>query len=155
MRVNNAVCDSPGLAEGDPDYVLEEQIGFLLRRAHQRATAVFQNRIAPEPLTPPQFAALAKLLDLGEVTQNRLGRLVDMDPATMQGVIRRLAQRGWVARVPDPDHKRRLSVRLTEQGESVARRCLPSAKRVSSCTLEPLDNDERIELVRLLRKLTD
>ena len=69
------------LADADNGYVLEDQIGYLLRRAHQRASAIFQE-IMTEGLTPPQFAALVKIRDFGTVSQNRLGRSVAMDPAT-------------------------------------------------------------------------
>jgi len=44
-------------------------------------------------LTPTQFAALARLRELGDTTQNQLGRLTAMDPATIQGVIQRLLLR--------------------------------------------------------------
>ena len=69
-------------AEGGGAYVLEEQAGHLLRRAHQRHTAIFQENIPDGQLTPLQFAALVKLHDLGEVSQNQLGRLIAMDAAT-------------------------------------------------------------------------
>ena len=41
----------------DEAYRLQEQVGFVLRKAHQRHVAIFASRIAD--LTPPQFAALA------------------------------------------------------------------------------------------------
>ena len=68
--------------------MLEEQAGHILRRAHQRHAAIFQELIGDSQLTPLQFAALARLRDLGEVSQNQLGRLTAMDAATMQGVTR-------------------------------------------------------------------
>ena len=83
--------DSP---ESDADYVLEQQAGHLLRRAHQRHAAIFQGLIGDSQLTTLQFAALVRLRDLGEVSQNQLGRLTAMDAATMQGVIKRLGGRG-------------------------------------------------------------
>ena len=43
----------------DASYRLQDQIGFILRKAHQRHVAIFASHIAD--LTPPQFAALAKL----------------------------------------------------------------------------------------------
>ena len=42
-------------------YLLDEQIGFRLRRAHQRATVIFNDLMADFDVTPTQFAALAKL----------------------------------------------------------------------------------------------
>ena len=59
------------------DYHLQEQIGFVLRKAHQRHVSIFASHIGD--LTPPQFAALAKLADVGETSQNQLGSLVAMD----------------------------------------------------------------------------
>src|SRR5689334_23773594 len=77
-------------------YVLEDQVGFLLRCAHQRATEVFNAVMERFAVTPTQFAALAKLDDLGSVSQNQLGRLTRMDPATVSGVVGRLIARGLV-----------------------------------------------------------
>ena len=54
-------------------------------------------------VTPTQFAALAKLHDLGAVSQNQLGRLTAMDPATICGVVGRLIERGYVRPSPDPE----------------------------------------------------
>src|SRR6185312_15846978 len=73
-------------AESD-GYVLEEQIGFVLRRAHQRHVAIFAESMAELGLTPTQFSALAKIRDEGPVSQNRLGRLTSMDPANILGVV--------------------------------------------------------------------
>ena len=46
----------------DVNYRLDEQVGFLLRRAHQRHTALFAE-LMPKQLTPPQFSALARLYE--------------------------------------------------------------------------------------------
>ncbi len=43
-------------------YILERQVGFVMRRAVQRHIAIF-SALIPE-MTPTQFAALAKLLSL-------------------------------------------------------------------------------------------
>ena len=52
----------------------------------------------PVELTPTQFAALVKVHDIGQVSQNQLGRLTAMDPATIQGVIQRLEARKLIER---------------------------------------------------------
>ena len=51
-------------AERAADYALEDQVGYLLRCAHQRATETFNAVMAEFGVTPTQFAALAKLDDL-------------------------------------------------------------------------------------------
>jgi hypothetical protein len=45
-------------------YVLDEQVGFLMRIAMQRHTSIFTSRMI-EALTQTQFAALAKLSEVG------------------------------------------------------------------------------------------
>src|SRR3546814_17322501 len=75
---------------GEPlDYRLDQQIGFLLRRAHQHASEVFQSKIGNRNLTPQQFSVLVTLLERREIAQTRLGGLVAMDPATVLGVVQR------------------------------------------------------------------
>ena len=141
------------IADREPDYVLEEQVGFLLRRAQQRHTAIFAARIGRHQLTPTQFAALAKINDEGIVSQNKLGRLTAMDPATMQGVIARLLDRGFLARAPDPKDRRRALLRLTPEGRAAFAEAAPNGKIISKETLAPLDARERVAFLRLLAKL--
>ena len=59
--------------------------GFLLRCAHQRATEIFNAVMGRFGVTPTQFAALAKLDDLGSVSQNQLGRLTAHGPGDHLG----------------------------------------------------------------------
>ena len=136
------------------DYVLEEQVGHLLRRAHQRASAIFAEIIAGHRLTPTQFAALVKIGDEAAVSQNQLGRLTAMDPATMLGVVRRLMARGLVARGADPADRRRSILRLTAEGDATVAATIERGRRVTAETLAPLNGRERDTLLRLLGKLT-
>ena len=149
---------NPAARRSDPenpggDYVLEEQIGFLLRRAHQRASAIFAARIGAHDLTPTQFAALAKIHDSGAISQNRLGRVTAMDPATMQGVIARLNDRGLIERAADPTDKRRTLLRLTPAGRAAFLASTENGKAISRETLAPLSVEERAAFLRLLKKL--
>lgn len=139
----------------DPGYVLEAQIGHLLRRAHQRHCAIFQERIGDALLTPLQFATMVKLRDLREVSQNQLGRLTAMDAATMQGVIKRLAARGLIARRPDPDDRRRLILSLTYEGETTIDAAIARGTEISRLTLAPLSPSEQRALLALLARIAE
>lgn len=138
-----------------PAYVLERQVGHLLRRAHQRHSAIFQEHIGNAQLTPLQFAALIKLRDLGEVSQNQLGRLIAMDAATMQGVIKRLAARGLIRRRPDPNDRRRLILTLAPAGRALADGTLAAAREITRLTLEPLNPDEQRVFLGLLSRIAE
>lgn len=136
-------------------YVLERQAGHLLRRAHQRHTSIFQEYIGDEQLTPLQFAALVKLRDVGEVSQNQLGRLTAMDAATMQGVIKRLASRDLIHRRPDPDDRRRLILSLSPEGRTLINRLLPNGGQITKRTLAPLNATEQKTFLQLLGKIAE
>src|SRR5579859_587180 len=133
-------------------YRLDDQVGFILRQAAQRHTTIFANLMVDE-LTPTQFAALAKLAELGPCSQNRLGRLTAMDGATIKGVIDRLSRRGLTETSPDPDDGRLLMVALTDLGRDVAGRAIPAGVRITEETLAPLNAEERAVFLGLLGKL--
>jgi MarR family transcriptional regulator, lower aerobic nicotinate degradation pathway regulator len=135
-----------------PGYVLDEQIGFLLRQVWQRHATIFAREIGIN-LTSPQWAALSKLAETGPCSQNQLGRLTAMDVATIKGVIDRLTARGLTETSPDPDDGRRLVVSLTRAGQQLVEKAAPNALAISRETLAPLDAKEREMLVALLNKL--
>jgi DNA-binding MarR family transcriptional regulator len=135
------------------DYRLNQQIGFLLRRAHQYASEVFQARIGKRNLTPQQFSVLVTLLERREIAQTRLGDHVAMDPATVLGVVQRLAQRGLVAVRTDPDDGRRRLVQLTHDGHELARELVEIGPEISRDTLSGLSDKEQHDLLRLLDRL--
>jgi len=135
-----------------PLYVLDEQIGFILRQVWQRHAAIFARDIGIN-LTPAQWAALAKLSETGPCSQNQLGRLTAMDVATIKGVIDRLTARGLTETSSDPEDGRRLLVSLTRAGQQLAEKAAHNALAISRETLAPLDARERETLFALLNKL--
>jgi MarR family transcriptional regulator, lower aerobic nicotinate degradation pathway regulator len=141
-----------GRRDREEPYVLDKQVGFALRQAQQRHTTIFAARMI-EDLTPTQWAALAKLREVGDCSQNHLGRLTAMDAATVKGVIDRLTTRGFTAVRPDPHDGRRLVVALTTAGSDLYDRAAPIASLITDETLGSLNGDERSTLVALLRRL--
>ncbi|MBO6900845.1 MAG: MarR family transcriptional regulator [Rhizobiaceae bacterium] len=137
-------------AEGEP-YRLDEQVGFLLRRANQRHLAIFARHI-PD-LTPPQFAVLARLWEVGQTSQNQLGQLVAMDAATVKGVIDRLRARGLVQLSEHESDRRRVVVDLSSQGASLVGSLLEDAGNITDETTKPLTQRETATLLRLLARI--
>lgn len=134
-------------------YRIEEQIGYLLRRAHQRASAIFQTTIGDPSITPTQYSSMVKLHEYRELSQNLLGRLVGMDKATMQGVVRRLKERGLVDSRPDPGDARRTLLSLTTEGLRIVNKLLLNGPAVSRETLKPLSAVEQRQLLDLLSRI--
>ncbi|MCW6507202.1 MarR family winged helix-turn-helix transcriptional regulator [Lichenifustis flavocetrariae] len=136
----------------EPAYVLDRQIGFLLRQVAQRHALIFAAGVEGE-VTATQWAALAKLYEVGALSQNRLGRLTVMDAATVKGVIDRLSQRELTETRPDPEDGRRIIVELTVAGRTLVERLIPQALAITDETLAPLTSEERQLLWELLTRL--
>jgi len=147
-----SVALKKGVKPAKPPYVLDEQVGFILRQVWQRHSSIFARDIGTN-LTPTQWAALSKLAETGPCSQNQLGRLTAMDVATIKGVIDRLTARGLTETSQDPEDGRRLLVSLTRAGQQLSEKVAPQALAVTRETLAPLDARERETLMALLNKL--
>ncbi len=138
-------------AKSDPPYVLDEQIGYRLRLANQKHLEIFSREL-PE-VTSTQFAVLARLAEVGEVSQNHLGRLVRLDGATIKGVVNRLAAKGLVASKPSQKDRRRLLISLTNQGAEFTVSATKRAQEITELTCANLTKAEKSRLNALLEKL--
>jgi len=133
-------------------YIMERQVGFLMRVAMQRHTSIFMSLI-PHNLTQTQFAVVAKLAEVGTTSQNHLGRLVCLDAATTKGVVDRLRVRGIVTIEINPQDRRHSMVALTKAGARIAKQSIDQAREITAKTLAPLNRGEQRVIVRLLRKM--
>jgi DNA-binding MarR family transcriptional regulator len=127
--------------------------GHLVRRAHQRAVALFMEETAGFDVTPVQFAILNELIDQPGADQVTLAARVALDAATSGSVIGRLEARGWIRRVPDSRDRRRKLLWVTPAGEAAALQLRPAAQRVQERLMAPLSQAEVTQLKSLLAKL--
>ena len=144
--------DRKAKTSAEHGYLLDDQIGFLLRKAYQRNSTIFMD-LVPGKLTTTQFSVMHRLAEDGPMSQNQLGRTVAMDGATTKGVVDRLIGRGLLRTPPDPDDRRRHQVSLTEDGVALIDEAVGAAARVTAETLAPLRDRERETLLRLLKKI--
>ena len=133
-------------------YVLDEQVGFPLRRVTQWHLAIFSDQIPH--VTTTQFAVLARLAEHWLQSQNQLGRATAMDAATIKGVVNRLGRKGLLSTSADLEDRRRLTVSLTEAGLAMFETHFTKALIISQKTLEPLTQVEQAQLMALLSRLT-
>ncbi|OEY67928.1 MarR family winged helix-turn-helix transcriptional regulator [Marinobacter sp. X15-166B] len=134
-------------------YDVAEQVGHLIRRAHQRHTAIFQQYSCDSNLTPMQFSVLCSVLDQGPSSLTDIVKRTAIDQATIRGVVKRLKDRGLIKLISDPADNRKVIVCVTADGEQLIQQMIPLAREITDKTLEKLDMSERIALKYLLRKI--
>ena len=130
-----------------------EAPGHLIRRAQQRAVAIFMEETVGFDVTPVQFAILNALMDDPGEDQITLSGRVAFDAATSGSVIGRLEAKGWVKREADPLDKRRKLLWTTPEGEQVALKMKRAVSRAQQRIVSPLNAREREQLAALLTKL--
>ncbi len=103
-----------------------------------------------------EFDVLAALRRAGAPYQLSPGRLIRETLVTsgnMTNRVDRLLTRGLVERLPDPDDRRGVLVRLTEQGRTAVDGALEELLRRERQLLGGLDDQEHARLAGLLRDL--
>ena len=130
-----------------------EAPGHLIRRAQQRAVAIFMEETVGFDVTPVQFAILNALMDDPGEDQITLSGRVAFDAATSGSVLGRLEAKGWVRREADSLDKRRKLLWITPEGEQVALKMKRAVGRAQQRIVSPLNAREREQLAALLTKL--
>ena len=77
---------------------LQDELGHLIRRAHQLAVATFHGTHGRD-VTPVQYAVLRALLKEPGIDQVTLAQRVALDTSTTADIATRLESKGWIARV--------------------------------------------------------
>mgnify|MGYP001470776224 CR=1 FL=1 len=142
------------VGEDGERYVYSDQVGHLIRKAHQQASAIFQQHSVEPQLTSVQFSMLFAVATYGALSQSQLGKLAAIDVSTLTGVVDRLRERGLLDSSAEAGDRRKNIIGLTDKGREVVRRMASVGHRVSEATLAPLTPVERVALVALLKKLT-
>jgi DNA-binding MarR family transcriptional regulator len=131
--------------------------GLLIRRLQQVAVSLFHEGLDERgfDITPVQYGALRAIEAHPGIDQATLAGAIAYDRATIGGVVDRLESKGLVRRMPSPTDKRVRLVALEPAGERLLKRLTPVVLDVQDRILEPLDDAEKAEFLRLMTKLTD
>ena len=129
--------------------------GFIVKRLHQVATAIFLEECGRYNMTPSQYQALCALQEHPGIGQGALGKLTGQDRSTVSLVVKLLLDRGLIRRVVNSSDKRSASLRISESGVQMLREVAPAARRAQDRFLSALPQGKRAEFLALLHRLLD
>jgi DNA-binding MarR family transcriptional regulator len=132
---------------------IENTIGFLLAKVHQRGFSLFKEQLDPYNITPPQFSLLAFLWQRDGLSQAELSEKSQIDRTTMGGLIDRLTKEGLVQRLPHPEDRRAYRICLTARGKGLEKELCAIADSVLERFTAPLTPEECDTLRSLLIKM--
>lgn len=134
-------------------FTLDAQVGFLLRRAHQRACTIFADAMSRFDLTPTQFAVLARIDEMGPMSQSQLERQTALEPGELLNVVGRLHRRGLIRPRPSPLDPRLIQLELTADSLAIIADVKAAAAKIATKTLAPLSPQDAQTLKELLERI--
>lgn len=132
---------------------LYQRPGFLLRRAHQIAVAIFENACNSMLLTPAQFAVLTVVNAHPGINQTLLAQAIGLDKVTVSHLLRSLEQRGLILRGYNCGNRRSLCLSLTATGLNLLDTAEPAVSLAYRQFLQPLAPTQQQTLMALLNQL--
>lgn len=127
-------------------------LGYLTRRLEQRISQAHE-AASEHKLTRAQLVVLATAVLLPDLEQAELAQIVGYDKATTGLIVGKLAARGLISRSRSDRSRRGWLVKATALGTSLGEEQLVMIEDMQSRILAPLDETERLTLLRLLSKL--
>jgi len=95
---------------------LENQVCFALAVASRSVIAVYRPLLEPLGLTHPQYLVMLALWQHAPLSVKELSRLLQLEPATLSPLLKRLEASGFVQRPRASGDERSLAVTLTPAG---------------------------------------
>jgi DNA-binding MarR family transcriptional regulator len=139
----------PGIEYG----VLDDLVGYALRRAQIAIYIDFEAALGPYEMTPQRFSTMVVIAENEGITQRDLGQVLGIARSGVVQVVNGLASRSWVSREAHGTDARAWLLKLTPAGRThladVKRRVRAHDQRVS----KRLSAVERVKLIALLDRL--
>lgn len=125
---------------------MPDRADFELLMLIKRLAALLQQNIdqllKPYDLARSQYAVLYNLRDVDSLPAGELATIMQVEPATMSGLLDTLESKGFVTRTEQAGDKRRKYVQLTDSGREMIRTIPPPGPIMERALRSGIDADE-------------
>jgi MarR family transcriptional regulator, 2-MHQ and catechol-resistance regulon repressor len=128
-------------------------IRLILWKAERAVTKADRKSIQDSGLGLSDFAIMEALLHKGPLMINQIGEKVLLTSGSMTAAINRLEKEDYVKRIKDTEDGRCCYVALTKSGQNVIEAAYAGHVKNLEKVADVLSSEEKVELVRLLKKL--
>jgi len=150
MAYNSCMAANGGLDQSE----LKKYPGYLLARSRFMAFRTFERHVGrPMELRPVEFSALLLIDTNADVSQAQLSQALGVAAPNMTGILRKLEERGLIAREPSPTDRRVQHIVLTKEGHKLVERAVAASRTMDKDWLGALSKAEQAMLLELLGKL--
>ncbi|BAK67427.1 putative MarR family transcriptional regulator [Sphingobium sp. SYK-6] len=132
----------------------QDSIGAWAKRCYFAGRDVMDSVLRPHGLGSVQWYVLHRLATVGPVIQRDLGRLLEIERATMSGIVATLVRKGLVEQVPDQADQRQKLLRLTDAGAKLWT-TLPDLSFIRAVAFGGMDEADIETAIGVLRTATE
>jgi len=149
---NPSSAPSKEHAHWELDRFLPYRLSILSNRVSQIIANAYARRFG---LGVTEWRVIAVLGRYPGLSANGVAARTAMDKVAVSRTVARLLERGLLQRDMHDDDRRRSVLELSREGYSIYDEVVPAALDYERRLLAPLDDDERSQLDKLLRKLNE
>ena len=129
-----------------------ESPGTLINRLAHAMALDMDRRLRTHDVTLSQWFVLKQLWRQEGKSQVELQELLDLERATVNGLIQRMVRSGLIQCKPDLNDRRVQRIFLTERGRGLKQATPALEEEVNARALEGFSEDERTFFIRLLTR---
>lgn len=96
-----------------------DSVGACAKRLYFASRAVMDTLLRPYGLGSTQWYVLYQLANVGPTMQRDLVQMLNIERATLSGVVTTLLSKGLIAQAPDAEDQRQRILRLTRAGDKL------------------------------------
>ena len=130
---------------------LDNQICFPLYACAKEIVRRYKPFLDELDLTYTQYSAMMVLWEEKEINVKDLGKKLYLDSGTLTPLLKRLEQKGMVARRRDQKDERILMISITAEGEALKEKAVEIPYKMRGCVA--LGEEDAKELYRILHLL--
>ncbi len=133
--------------------ILDELIGYALRRAQLKVAQGLIDELSSFDLRPAQFSALVVIEASPGLMQTDLARILAIEPPQVVTLLNKLEKMGLAVRVRCKPDKRSYGIFLSKAGETQLKQLKAIVKQSDLTATATLSDEERAQLLGLLQKI--
>ncbi|QFK71406.1 MarR family transcriptional regulator [Pradoshia sp. D12] len=135
----------------EKDVALNKQLCFVLYETTNEFTRLYSNVLKPFGLTYPQYLVLLSLWEQDQVPMKELGQKLNMGTGTLNPIISRMQQSGWLIKERSKTDERMMLISLQEKAYKQKNNIIDSIKsKIEECGLEIEEYQALMEYVNKL-----
>jgi DNA-binding MarR family transcriptional regulator len=131
-----------------------DSVGAWAKRLYFAARSVMDSVLRPYGLGSTQWYVLHQLANEGPTMQRDLVRMLQIERATLSGIVTTLVRKGLVDQTPDSEDQRQRMLRITRLGTKLWRELPDPIELITAVAFDGADPTELAIARRVLRTAT-